>query len=278
MMTRGIVCGDYLSVAIPAESIDLVITSPPYPGLRNCTMTHAQWLEWMARVMLKLHTELQQHGVLVLNVSAARVNGALSAEFWSGLVGLFRGWHWVDTLIWDKINPVPAGAQRNGRRYDLQSWEPVYILAKSTDYTYQGNYAPYAQKTRKKAQNGPLRAAGIAGHYHGGHSRLSPNGACQTNVLRLSPSGGRHRRPRALGQSFPVELPWRMITTYSYPNDLVLDPFAGVGTVCYAAKMLGRRWLGIELSPTECQKARAWLGSCSYPPDSAEPNAVTELD
>src|SRR3990172_2861281 len=43
---------------------------------------------------------------------------------------------------------------------------------------------------------------------------------------------------------FPLELPSRLIKLYSYPGDLVLDPFCGSGTTCLAAKELGRRWVG----------------------------------
>lgn len=262
-MSHAIICEDYLNVVIPAGSVHLVVTSPPYPGLRGCRLTHSQWLDWFARVLLKLYGEMSSEGVLCLNVGAARVEGAaLSAEFYANLIGLFRGWHWVDWVAWDKTNPAPSGSQRAGRRYDLQAWESVYVLAKSAGYTYQAQYAPYATKTRQKAHAGALRSPGVAGHYAGGHNNLSHNGAYQTNVWRISPSGGRSIRPRAQGQSFPVELAWRLISTYSYHNDLVLDPFCGAGTTCYAAKTLGRRWLGVDIDDHACELVRAWL--CSH--------------
>lgn len=48
---------------------------------------------------------------------------------------------------------------------------------------------------------------------------------------------------------FPVELAERVIKLYSYVNDVVMDPFAGSGTTCLAAKNLGRRYVGFEISP-----------------------------
>lgn len=261
---HGIINADYADVDIPPATVNLIVTSPPYPGLRQCAMSHTAWLQWFTPLLSKMHRELSANGVLALNIGAGRVGGAISAEFWSSLVGLFAEWHWIDTYVWNKLNPVPSGAQRGGgRRYDLQAWEPVYTLAKSSAYTYNAHYAPYQPKTRQKGQDGAMRAPGVAGHYGGGHGRLSQNGAYQSNVLTISPSGGKFQRPRAAGQSFPVELAWRLIQTYSNPGDLVFDPFAGVATSCYVARLLRRRWLGVEILSDVCDVARAWVDSCS---------------
>ncbi len=55
---------------------------------------------------------------------------------------------------------------------------------------------------------------------------------------------------------FPPELVRRLVRIYSYPGDLVLDPFAGVGTTLIAAAQLGRRAMGYEIHPTHWAVAR----------------------
>jgi DNA modification methylase len=52
-----------------------------------------------------------------------------------------------------------------------------------------------------------------------------------------------------------MDIPTKAIKILSYKNDVILDPFAGSGTSMVAAEVLGRRWVGIELSPNYCKIA-----------------------
>jgi site-specific DNA-methyltransferase (adenine-specific) len=64
---------------------------------------------------------------------------------------------------------------------------------------------------------------------------------------------------------FPVELPKRCIEMYSFTGDVVLDPFNGSGTTCVAAKMHGRRYIGVDLSPEYCSIAEERLEATPAP-------------
>lgn len=62
---------------------------------------------------------------------------------------------------------------------------------------------------------------------------------------------------------FPVELPHRCIQLYTYEDDVVLDPFAGSGSTCVAAKQDGRHYVGYDLVPEYCQLAEQRLQEIS---------------
>lgn len=54
---------------------------------------------------------------------------------------------------------------------------------------------------------------------------------------------------------FPEELVNRALKLFSFQNDIVLDPFNGVGTTTAVAKKLNRKYLGIDISKEYCKKA-----------------------
>jgi len=71
------------------------------------------------------------------------------------------------------------------------------------------------------------------------------------------------RRMKEFGHPamFPEELVVRVLKLFSYKNDIVLDPFNGVGTTTYIAKMLDRRFIGIDISDEYCNIAKTRMDS-----------------
>ena len=59
----------------------------------------------------------------------------------------------------------------------------------------------------------------------------------------------------------PLPLMIWCVESYSQPNDLILDPFCGSGTTCVAARKLGRRYIGIDISSEYCEIARKRLAA-----------------
>jgi len=56
--------------------------------------------------------------------------------------------------------------------------------------------------------------------------------------------------------TFSMDIPYRAIKILSFKEDVVLDPFNGSGTTCLAAEMLGRPWIGVDISQKYCEVAR----------------------
>lgn len=85
---------------------------------------------------------------------------------------------------------------------------------------------------------------------------------------------------RSYPATFPPELPERLILLLTLPGDLVADPFCGTGTTLEAAKRLGRRWWGCDVSERAIEIARRRLSDCDslFAPDClCRPDAEPEL-
>lgn len=257
-LLNAITVGDCLEVmkSIPAGMIDLVVTSPPYPGQRGNTMTVDEWLKWFWLVSVEIKRVLRPDGVAAVNVMFKRTDkgwfdSRLLTELPCNLEA--AGFYLVDVYIFGKPNPAPNG---NLERNDPPAWEPVFLLAKSPNYHFRPYRAPY--KPKSIAGNGSVYST------RKGNIPIHPEGARQSNLLLLSSSADQNR-PKAEGQSFPLALPERFILQHTRPGDVVLDPFAGAGTTCRAAQLHGRHYVGIEIRPDESEKARTWLAEPFQP-------------
>lgn len=233
-------------------SVNLVVTSPPYPGQYGNTMEPLEWLQWMDYWLGLLVGKLAPNGIVALNVMFRR-----TAEGWFDKALFGAGWttaglHLLDVYIYGKANPPPNGALTY---CDPPGWEFIFVLTNAErpqDVTFNPVRKPYGR--------GSIRASNGKSYSNRSKKQTDPHpdGARQTTLMRMSMSGDQNR-PRAKGISFPRELPARFIQQYTNPGELVLDPFAGAGTTVRVAAELGRRAIGFEIDPDEAEKARAWL-------------------
>jgi DNA modification methylase len=160
-----------------------------------------------------------------------------------------EGYEFIDDIIWEK--PEGAGwATGRGRRFaaDRQplQYKPVpvteYILVyrKKTDKLIDWNIRSHPDQELVKASR-------VGDDYE------------KTNIWKISPAYDK-RHPAI----FPVELAEKVIKYYSFKNDVVLDPFAGLGTVGKAAVKTQRRFVLIEQNSEYlkliCESAKDWLG------------------
>jgi DNA modification methylase len=244
-----IVCGDNVATmaTFPPESIDLVVTSPPYDNLRTYG-GHSWDFEGVANQLWRI---IKPGGVVVWVVADATVNGSeTGTSFRQALRFMEIGFRLHDTMVWDK----GSFAFPESTRYQ-QFFEFMFIL--SIDSPSTANLIK-----DKKNKHAGVKVHGT-GRYPDGttrpHSavargidrRYEENG-CRGNVWIVpNPGKAGNKHPA----TFPEALARDHILSWSNEGDIVLDPFSGSGTTAKMAKHNGRRYIGIEINPEYCEIA-----------------------
>lgn len=241
--TIGMGDSEELLKELPANSIDLVFTSPPY---YNAKPEYAEYLSYeeyllkMKRIIHECARVLNEGRFFVLNVSPVLIRRASRSEASRRIAVPFdfhrlfieEGFEFVDDIIW--VKPEGAGwATGRGRRFAADRNPLQYKPVPVTEYVLV-----YRKKTdklidwliRKHPDQEAVEASKIADGYE------------TTNIWKITPA---HCKEHPA--IFPIELAEKVITYYSFKNDVVLDPFGGTGTTARAAAKLGRRFATFEM-------------------------------
>jgi site-specific DNA-methyltransferase (adenine-specific) len=245
LQTDVIICGDNCEVmrTMPSESIDLVVTSPPYDDLR--TYGGHSWdfygVAWNLKRLLK------PGGVIVWVVGDATVDGSETGTSMRQALHFQQlGLRIHDTMIYEKHSfRFP-----DETRY-YQTWEYMFVMSRGKPKTY----SPIEDRVVKYAGQ----------KVHGTSIDENGNRYSVNDVERVMKAmGARHNVWRyANGKGvttedsyafnhpamFPESLARDHILSWSNEGDIVLDPFSGSGTTAKMAKHNGRKYIGIEVNP-----------------------------
>ena len=257
-------CRDVLKI-FESESVDLIVTSPPYADRRKHTYggVHPdQYVNWFMPIADELYRVLKPRGSFVLNIKERVVNGERHTYVIELILEMRRhGWLWTEEYCWHKKNCYPGKWPNRFR----DAWERCLHFTKQRQFNmYQeavmvpvGDWAE--SRLRKLSQTDRQRDESRVNSGFGknisnwvGRDLVYP-----TNVLHMATECAN----RSHSAVFPVWLPEWFIKLFTVEGDLVLDPFMGSGTTGVAAKGIGRDYVGIEVIAKYIKQARNRIAS-----------------
>jgi len=233
MKTDRIITGDCIAAmaALPAASVDLVFADPPYnlqlaqdlhrPEGGKVAAVDDEWDKFSGLASYDAFTRawLAQVRRILKPDGTLWTIGSYHNIFRVGAALQDQGYWILNDIIWRKANPMP---NFKGTRF-TNAHETLIWAAKSETARYTFNY----------------------------HAMKAMNDELQMRSDWLIPicTGGERLKTDGV-KSHPTQKPeallYRILLACTQPGDLVLDPFFGTGTTGAVAKLLGRRWIGIE--------------------------------
>lgn len=228
---------------LPADVIDLTVTSPPYDDLRKY-----DGFSWdFGAVAKELYRITKPGGVVVWVVHDATIKGDESgSSFRQALYFKEIGFSLHDTMIWVKDG---GGAIGSNKCY-TQNFEYMFVFSKGSP------------KTINLIYDKPNLSYGVD---KSGIGRRKTDGT--KKVERRKPAKEFSRRnnwwyiPPQKGGAHPAVFPERLakdhILSWSNPGDVVLDPFVGSGTTAKMALVNNRHYIGFEISKEYCGLAQS---------------------
>jgi DNA modification methylase len=239
-----VILGDSENVLLdmPSQSVDLIFTSPPYYNARpeyEDYLSYESYLLKMRRIIHNCHRVLAEGRFFVMNISPVLIRRAsrneasqrIAVPFDMHRLFIEEGFDFIDDIHW--VKPEGAGwATSRGRRFAADRHPLQYKAVPVTEYVLV--YRKHTEKLidwniRHHPNQDAVKDSKITGEYD------------TTNLWRIHPAF--HSDHPAV---FPVELAKKVIRYYSFKDDVVLDPFAGTGTVGRAAVGLNRRFVLVE--------------------------------
>lgn len=259
--------GRTLLAALPDESVNLVVTSPPYALHFKKEYGNVEkhgyvaWFQPFAREILRV---LKPDGSFVLNIGGSfnPKTPTRSLYHFKLLVALVEelGFHLAQECFWYNPAKLPAPAEwvtvRRQRIKD--SVEYVWWLSK-TAWPRADNrnvLVPYSLDMQRLIKKGYRAKKRPSGHNITHKFQVDRGGAIPTNLIERGNNESNSDYIKACRDAglkvhparFPAALPEFFIKLCTKPGDLVVDPFAGSNMTGYVAEALGRHWIAIDLN------------------------------
>ncbi len=265
----------------PDNSVDLIITSPPYADIVNYGKNISikkpnEYVDWIIPLFREIYRVLKPSGSFILNINDNCSNGVRNTFIYDLISTNNKETKLklYDTYIWHKRNGIPNGSPkrfRNNTEFifhfvkdqkklkfymervledEKRETTERYVRGKLTDPTGQSVDGIRTRKVRIKKfryTNMKVDENGFQDNKY--VYREMPNKVRPDNVFRFSTAGAARDNHIKHPAPFHKELPSYFINLLTDENDLVIDVFAGIGTTGLACKELNRQFVGYELNP-----------------------------
>ena len=246
--------GDCLEVmsGMEADSVDLIVTSPPYADARKHTyggVAPDDYVAWFLPRAHQFKRVLKPTGSFILNIKEKCEDGQRHIYVLKLILALKEdlGFRWVDEYCWHKAFSYP-GKYPNRLR---DGWERLLHFTKTSNFKMRqnavmqpavdGRINPHPTlidyKLDKLELFVPKSNSGLV------TKNIHNNMVLPDNVLYLAPE----KQNQAHSAPFPIGIPNFFIRLFTDEGDTVLDPFLGSGTTCKVAEKLNRKSIGIEI-------------------------------
>lgn len=250
------------------NSVDLIVTSPPYADQRKSTyggVSTREYVKWFLPISKELLRVLKPTGTFILNIKEKVQNGERSTYVLELILEMRKqGWLWTEEFIWHKKNSYPGKWPNRFR----DAWERLLQFNKNKKFNmYQetvmvptGDWAK--TRLRKLSETDQIRDNSKVGSGFGKNisNWVDREMAYPTNVLHLATECNNKNHSAA----FPSSLPEWFIKLFTKEGDVVLDPFMGSGTTNIVAQRMGRNSIGIEIQEQYYEMVKTNIKELNY--------------
>ena len=260
MKINDIYLGDSLELLkqLPDDSIDLVITSPPYSTLKvyvdNPGVSADKYVDWFLPYCKEIQRVIKPTGSFILNIND-KVEGGFRHPYVFDLISEIHKrteLKMFERLFWNKMKGLP-NRSRFGDRVEYLFW---FAKEKGFKFKIDEMRTPYSEKSIQRMKNPLKKRFARTENDLDEYKDWSPNplGALPTTLNNISSQSKRISDTHVA--VFPMELVEYFIKGSTDEGDLVLDPFMGTGTTGVSCKKLNRNYLGFELETQYIEESK----------------------
>ena len=232
------------------NSIDLVITSPPYSTLKvyinDGGVSPDDYVDWFLPYCKEIERVLKPTGSFILNINDKVEKGFRHPYVFDLISRLHKetSLKMFERMFWNKLKGLP-NRYRFGDRVEFIFW---FAKEKGFKFHIDEMRTPYSEKSIQRMKN-PLkkRFSRDESNQNNEYKTWSPNpkGALPTTLVNISSESKRIADNHVA--VYPVELVDYFIKGSTDEGDVVLDPFMGTGTTGLSCVNLGRNYIGFEM-------------------------------